>query len=79
MTDSKIVKLFDAMWQDYLELTPDAHKIYALFNTQNTVVNDHIALRTFNIPAVTIDKLAAPLLANGYVESGDHVFKEKNW
>lgn len=77
MTDSKIVQLFDAMWQDYLELNPDAQKIYTLFGGADQVVNDHIALRTFNLPEVNIAKLARPLLENGYVEAGDYVFETK--
>ncbi|MFT4929883.1 MAG: hypothetical protein ACI8WB_006018 [Phenylobacterium sp.] len=80
MSDSKkikMVKLFDAMWQDYLKLNPDAQAIYTLFSHQNTVVNDHIALRTFNLPAVNINTLARPLLANGYVAAGDYQFINK--
>ncbi len=77
VSETKMVQLFDAMWQDYLELNPDAQAIYALFSANNEVINDHIALRTFNLPAVNIDKLAAPLLANGYVESGHYEFVNK--
>ena len=41
------------------------------------VVNDHIALRTYNLPKVSIEKLAKPFLENGYVEGGDYHFEEK--
>jgi hypothetical protein len=54
MADSKIEQLFDGMWHNYLELNPDAQKIYALFGGQSQVVNDHIALRTFNLPQVNM-------------------------
>jgi hypothetical protein len=77
MANSQINQLLDAMWQDYLELNPDAQKIYTLFGGAQGVVNDHIALRTFNLPQVNIEKLAAPLLANGYVEAGSYEFKKK--
>lgn len=77
MSSSTMNRFFDEMWQDYLELNPDAQKIVALFSAQNQVVNDHIALRTFNLPAVAMDKLAKPLLANGYVEAGNYEFINK--
>jgi hypothetical protein len=77
MANSQINRLLEAMWQDYLELNPDAQKIYSLFGGAKQVVNDHIALRTFNLPQVNIEKLAAPLLANGYVEAGSYEFKKK--
>ena len=77
MANSQINRLLDAMWQDYLELNPDAQKIYTLFGSEDQVVNDHIALRTFNLPQVNIEKLAAPLLSNGYVEAGSYEFKKK--
>jgi hypothetical protein len=41
------------------------------------VINDHIALRTFNLPEVNIEKLARPLLAGGYVEAGSYDFEQK--
>ena len=76
-SETNVSALFDAMWQNYLELNPDAQKIYALFGGEAEVVNDHIALRTFNLPEVNIDQLARPLLAGGYVEAGQYDFKAK--
>lgn len=77
MADPKIAQLFDDMWQNYLELNPDARKIFDLFSARDTVVNDHIALRTFNLPQVSVDKLARPLLEGGYVEAGRYQFEKK--
>jgi hypothetical protein len=74
---ANLSQLFSAMWLDYIELNPDARDIYQLFGGAAEVVNDHIALRTFNLPEVNIAKLAAPLLANGYVEGGSYEFKQK--
>ena len=41
------------------------------------VINDHIALRTFNIDKVNQEKLAAHFLAVGYKECGDYDFEAK--
>ena len=43
--------LFENLWQNYVEVTPSADKIHSLLGStqQNDIINDHIALRTFNI------------------------------
>jgi hypothetical protein len=66
------------MWADYAKMNPQASKIFNLF-TQNgeTVLNDHIALRTFNHPKLGIKSLAKVFLNLGYVEKGEYFFKEK--
>lgn len=74
----KINQLFDAMWKDYIKLNPQAQKIVDLLKGEgNDVVNDHIALRTFNHPKVTIDKIAKPFTDHGYVEKQTYDFEEK--
>ncbi|MFT6388355.1 MAG: hypothetical protein ACJAUP_001736 [Cellvibrionaceae bacterium] len=75
----KIQALLEAMWVDYLELNPEARSIYQLFTERNNgdVVNDHIALRTFNIGKVCIDVIAQPFIQSGYVASGEYHFEEK--
>jgi hypothetical protein len=73
----EISQVFEAMWQDYLELNPDALKIYQLFSKKNTVVNDHVAFRTFGIDGIRVEDLAAPLIAAGYKEAGSYDFPEK--
>ncbi|NCP63681.1 MAG: DUF1338 domain-containing protein [Paraglaciecola sp.] len=77
--------LFTELWQDYLRITPSAKKIHALldkFETQHgkshaEIVNDHIALRTFNIDKISLAKLAAHFLALGYTEQGQYDFVQK--
>ena len=75
----KIDTLLQAMWQDYLALTPDAQPIHNLFASMNDgiIINDHIALRTFNHPKVNIEKIARPFLEAGYVAEGDYDFPIK--
>lgn len=70
--------LFELLWKDYTaRLCPSAHKIRALFESQGKLVNDHIALRTFDLPKVNIDKLVAPFLALGYQPKGHYRFEDK--
>ena len=70
--------LLDKMWNDYVEINPLAQKIYDLFtNEGELILNDHIALRTFNHPRVNIDILARPFLAAGYTYGGDYHFTDK--
>ncbi len=73
-----IEKLFDLMWEDYIKMNPQAQKIVDLLEAKGEkVVNDHIALRTYNIDRVSIDEIAKPFLEAGYEEKGTYDFEEK--
>ena len=82
---NKIENLFSHLWQDYITITPSAKKVHDLLEgyefeysgTSTKLVNDHIALRTFNIEKINLDKLAAHFLALGYTEQGQYDFAEK--
>ena len=71
-------QLLNSMWADYTAFNPRAKKIFDLL-TENgdTVLNDHIALRTYNHPKMDLEKLAEPFLKLGYKFGGDYHFKEK--
>lgn len=71
--------LFEELWQNYLQVTPSAQQIRAILGeTQGqAIINDHIALRTFNMDKVNLDKLAAHFLALGYREGGEYHFEAK--
>ncbi|MDN4503959.1 DUF1338 domain-containing protein [Alteromonadaceae bacterium BrNp21-10] len=71
--------LFANLWQDYLHITPSAEKVHKLLAQEkgDAIINDHIALRTFNIDKVNLDKLAAHFLALGYQEKGQYDFEQK--
>lgn len=75
-----VSELFAGLWKDYIAITPSAHKIQALLaehtGTHN-IVNDHIALRTFNIGKVNLAALAEHFLVLGYTEQGDYDFSAK--
>ncbi|MBC7742500.1 MAG: DUF1338 domain-containing protein [Bdellovibrionaceae bacterium] len=66
------------MWTDYIKMTPSAEKIYNLFTQSGeNVLNDHIALRTFNHPQLGIHSLAQHFTKYGYKYAGEYFFKEK--
>ncbi len=66
------------MWADYSEMNPQALKIHNLLTEKGeSVVNDHIALRTFNHPKLGIKSLALPFEKMGYKACGEYFFKEK--
>lgn len=71
--------LFQALWNNYLEVTPSAVKVHELLGStqQDDVINDHIALRTFNHEKLGLEKLAAHFKAVGYTECGEYHFKAK--
>ncbi len=69
---------FEALWQQYTDKTPSASKIKSLFETHgNTVLNDHIAIRTFDHPSTDISIMAQPFIAMGYEEKGSYHFQAK--
>lgn len=74
MTKRSIDGLLNVMWEDDLILNPQARKIHDLFADLNdgVVINDHTALRTFNL-----DKIARPFLEAGDHPKGDYRFETK--
>lgn len=60
-------------------MNPQAGAIHAALEKKGErVVNDHVAFRTFNLPRVSIDVLAAPFLTLGYKTRGPgYDFKAK--
>ena len=75
--NNKLDTLFANLWQDYITITPSAHKIHDLLGMHGDIVNDHIALRTFNLEKVNLDKLSAHFIALGYEEKGQYNFEQK--
>ena len=71
-------QLIDKFWQQYSTDIQAAQVIYNLFREGGEeVVNDHIALRTFSDPRVSVDVLALPFVKSGYVEKGQYDFPTK--
>ncbi len=74
---SKLDTLFNCLWQDYINITPSAHKIHDLLGMHGDIVNDHIALRTFDLEKVNLAKIAKHFLDLGYEEKGQYQFEQK--
>lgn len=70
--------LFATLWQQYVDITPDAGRIHALLEQRGErIVNDHIALRTFGVPTLGIDVVARAFVAGGYRPAGQYDFARK--
>jgi hypothetical protein len=70
--------LLNNLWSDYLKLTPYAKQIHQLFESkQETIINDHIALRTFNRGAIALPAIVDYLDGFGYAPKRDYFFEEK--
>lgn len=70
--------LFESLWRDYIQrLCPSADKVQQLLREDDDLINDHIALRTFNIEPLGIQTLAQPFFDIGYRECGNYLFESK--
>ncbi|MCG9598909.1 DUF1338 domain-containing protein [Vibrio sp. Isolate25] len=70
--------LFQSLWNDYIQrLCPSADKVHHLLQENEPLINDHIALRTFNVAPLGIETLAKPFIDVGYKPCGDYEFESK--
>ncbi len=70
--------IFDELWQEYTRQNPAVQKVYNLFiNEGESVINDHIAFRTYKDPKINIEVLARVFISLGYEEKGEYHFEEK--
>lgn len=66
-------------WTDYIDLAPDALKIWDLLQTDHQEIQiDHIALRTFAWQGIDIDAIAKELLHLGYHPKTEYRFEDKH-
>ncbi len=68
---------FSRLWEDYLNFAPSAGKIHAVLGGGAPIVNDHIALRTFNTPKLGLAAMEPRILDMGYVRGGEYRFAMK--
>jgi len=79
MNTQQLKKMLEEMWIDYLALNPDAQAIHQLIKKRNPhVVNDHIALRTFNLGKVDLKQISRPFINAGYHARGEYSFPQKH-
>ena len=71
--------LFKKLWDNYIKLTPSASKINNLLinHGEKNIINDHIALRTCDLPGFGIKSLAEVFEQYGYKIKQDYRFEEK--
>ena len=74
----KYQEIFEKLWAVYTAQNPAVKKVYDLLSAEGeTIINDHIAFRTYDHPLISIDVLSRPFLENGYIHKGDYSFTEK--
>jgi hypothetical protein len=70
--------IFARLWKEYTFRNPSTLRVYDLFCAEGeTVMNDHIAFRTFRSRDIGVDSLAKVFLKNGYEFRGDYHFESK--
>lgn len=71
-------EFFEHLWNDYIKITPQAQAIRQLFEQQGeTVINDHVAFRTFGSSPINLAKLEPVLAGMGYRPYGQFRFEQK--
>jgi hypothetical protein len=74
----KYKDLFKKLWADYSGINPSVNNIHSLLQSEGeSIVNDHIAFRTFDLPTINIEKLSKAFLECGYKEMETYYFDEK--
>ena len=69
---------FAHLWQNYIEITPQAEKIRQLFvQTDAEVINDHVAFRTFADTPLNLAALEPLVMEMGYAVQDDYDFSAK--
>jgi hypothetical protein len=69
---------FDRLWQDYIQMAPQAAQIQQVFlECGEQVVNDHVAFRTLNLEPIQLAALERHILAMGYSRFAPYEFPEK--
>ncbi|MCX6278454.1 MAG: DUF1338 domain-containing protein [Bacteroidetes bacterium] len=70
--------IFNRLWANYISQNPLNGKLHDLLCDEGeTVINDHIAFRTFNHRAIGVDAMAKVFLDGGYIFKGDYHFEAK--
>ena len=74
---SMLDQLFGALWRDYLVMTPVAARVHELLTARGeTILNDHIALRTFDLDGIGIESLDRAFVTAGYEPVENYEFPD---
>jgi hypothetical protein len=78
----EIESFYRALWADYIKMTPQAQKIHQALLAQNpgvrTIINDHVAFRTYNRSPIQLEALEQHLLNMGYQRFEPYQFHNKH-
>ncbi|MBM6552264.1 DUF1338 domain-containing protein [Marinomonas ostreistagni] len=75
----QIEHFFQSLWSAYINVTPQAQRIKSLFESLNeSVINDHVAFRTFADSPIALAKLEPILNDLGYQAYGVFTFATKH-
>ncbi|WP_437228036.1 DUF1338 domain-containing protein [Planctomicrobium sp. SH661] len=78
MATSELNNLLEKLWTDFTAINPQAEAIHRLLEERGeTVVNDHIAFRTFADPRVGVEIIERPFVAGGYEKKEEYRFEQK--
>jgi len=70
--------IFEKFWKSYTAQNKLAQRIYDLFHNEGeTIIHDHIALRTFNTSPINLNKVAEAFLDTGYECKNEYIFEKK--
>lgn len=73
-----INSFFDALWQDYVAMAPQAERIRTTFEERGeTVLNDHVAFRTLALEPIGLEALEPHILGLGYKRFEPYEFPAK--
>jgi hypothetical protein len=79
MKSHTINQFFAELWQDYLQLAPQVEIIQnVLMQHCSLLINDHVAFRTFDIPAMDISTLEKHLISLDYKLLDNYHFPDKH-
>jgi len=79
MNNNSVENFFSSLWQDYVQLTPQVNAIQQTLMEHNpTLINDHVAFRTFDIPGMDIDSLERHLFDLDYQLLDNYRFPDKH-
>lgn len=71
-------QFFAKLWDDYTAMTPQAQRIHDAFVAAGeTIINDHVAFRTYDRGPITLADLEPQLLALGYTRFEPYEFEAK--
>lgn len=73
-----VEQLFQHLWQQYIDINPQAQLIQKLLEQRGeAVINDHIALRTFNTEKLGLIHIADSFISKGYKVIKEYDFAKK--